>query len=77
MEIKEIKEFIKKVIKEKDGRILISIIGEMLAEKSKGYGMLNSSIITENDSVRCIFAILPDNEKVHKIELDISEIIKE
>ena len=49
----------------------------MLAEKSKGYGMLNSSIITENDSVRCIFAILPDNEKVHKIELDISEIIKE
>lgn len=75
MEIKEIKKFAKRCVEEDSWSILLDSIGEEVYKKV-GYSMIGHTIITDDTSIRCLLSILPDEEEVHKIEQNISKLIK-
>ena len=76
MEIKEIKEFVKKCLKEDAESILIQITAAELTNKEEDFFFIGGSYITKNAPFRYGLFAVEEGNKIHNIEKRLVSLVK-
>ena len=76
MEIKEIKEFVKKCLKEDAESILIQITAAELSNKEEDVFFIGGSYITKNIPFRYGLFAVEECQEIHNIEKSLTSLIR-